>query len=503
MTKGEIQLLADGSLSFGNDLESDRNMIENYIENKGLIKNDEDLQVLKPTFPESLGNEKQFDKNNNDCDVNSNSMVNYVSNLKSPRLKRQVTRILSSDDPGDIDIENIEHILYIAIHANAGNSLNCCEEALIAHLKPETQDFCLNLANKFNLSRLRHEALNYSHVQPTCPAAETNTFSTVIEVCSGNNRNNNCQNYVSLFTCNTCASNRAITVLVYDSGFHRKCYRDLKRGRKISKNFQCCCVQEDCDRDPLVFWSCGKSVYRYDPLLNKCKKRASLRCKRSKFNLVACGDRCFVIGGIYQIKKVLEIEEYIVGKKVSGSSWKTVARLPGDSLPINPSTVICNGLIYVFSAILDISGKEKQNSTAVYVFNPSFYTVKYLTEIPFSFSQMKTCAIDSNIYLASNRGQMIRFTPSNCSVTVLTEQGSKCDNFGMFPLGTSVILTGGSGNGKCNNTIRQFCTIAERWETLPYKLPDCMEINGACLIKIPNDASGIIPFKDDNLFGPR
>lgn len=489
MTKGEILQVADNAMVFPtgcNDVD-----LEQIKENTKPI--DDVFQQIGPQCPNLV------DSNNNNNNIYNTDIVSYVANTKNPKLKRQLTRICSEDNPGDIDIENIEDVLKIAKSANSRNTLKCCEEALISHLSPETRDFCLNLANKYDLPRVRHEASDFPCVQPSCPAA--------LEPCPCATNNHifekDYQSYISLFTCNTCSSNRSVSVLVYDSRYGHKVAKDLKKGRRISKNFQCCCVQADCRTDPLIFWSFGESVYRYDPLLNKCKKRASLRSKRSKFNLVAYGHRCFAIGGVYQIRKVLDIEEFNAGKG-GNNSWKKVATLPGDSVPVNPSSVVCNGMIYIFSAILDINGELNQSSTAVYVFNPMVYTVKHLTDIPVFFNQMKTCAIDSNIYIASDAGHMVQFTPSNCSVTSLPNQISECRDFGMYSLGSSIILTGGSDrDGKCNNTFRKFCTIEKKWEVLSYKLPDYMVIDGVCDIKIPNTSSAIVPFYDVNLFGKR
>lgn len=91
-------------------------------------------------------------------------------------------------------------------------------------------------------------------------------------------RTENYREYYSLFTICSFGSKRTITTIVYDSNMRNRCYRDIKKGNKISKLFQCCCIQGDENIPPIIYWSFDSSVYQYDPLLNKCKKQASLKC---------------------------------------------------------------------------------------------------------------------------------------------------------------------------------------------------------------------------------
>ncbi|VDI49196.1 kelch-like protein 24/35 [Mytilus galloprovincialis] len=272
-----------------------------------------------------------------------------------------------------------------------------------------------------------------------------------------------------------------------------RCYRDIKKGNKISKLFQCCCIQGDENVPPVIYWSFGSSVYQYDPLLNKCRERASLKFKRAKFNMISHGNRCYVIGG------VLEIEEYNTKK----DSWKKVACLPGDAYPKNPSCVAYNELIYVFSAILDKEDEIKPNATAVYVFDPSTNIVKKLVEIPLSFNQMKTCVVGSFIYIASDEKHFLRFCPSQGSYFLLPEQMQECKDFGMFTKERSIVLAGGYFRDIKYKNIRVFCTDSGHWDTLSETLPDNMPIYGACKLKIPNSAGTIVPFYETNIFEKR
>lgn len=527
MTKGELPMPPQVSNGHNNGQEWSGlqipDALNNYLPSDEYIsQGDNKFQIIysgneiqkdsdKHSFPCS---DETNNNNIGDCQFN---IAEYVQNLPDVRVRKQLAKALSTDEPDEnLDIENIDHYLLVSKKSNLRNTLKCCENKLISNLNAVNCDEYYQLAKEYELRNLQSKALaiieriknpnecsNFTN--------QNNTFSTKGgEVCHnqcdnstrgsvGSSRTKNYKNYFSLFTCGTCGSKRTITTIVYDSNMRKRCYRDIQKGNKISKPFQCCCIQGDENNPPIVYWSFGSSVYQYDPLMNKCKQKSSLYCKRAKFSMISHGNHCYVIGGVYKSRKVLEIEEYNTKK----DSWKKVAYLPGDSLPIDPSCVVFDGLIYIFSAIVDIEGNIKPRATAVYVFNPRTQTVKQVAEIPFSFGQIKTCAVDSFIYIASDRKHFIRFCPSDGSCLSLPDQIQECKDFGMFTMETSIILAGGDCRGKENKDINVFCTVSGHWETLSEKLPDDMAIYGACELKIPNSAGTIVPFYETNLFEKR
>ncbi|XP_052088597.1 uncharacterized protein LOC127725574 [Mytilus californianus] len=525
MTKGELSMAPRESGGTNIDQELSGRMVpdalNNYLpSNEYMIQGDKEIlysgyEIQKDSGKHSFPYSDETNNNNiGDCQIN---IAEYVQNLPDGRVRRKLAKALSTDEPDEnLDIENMDHYLLVAKRSNLHNTLKCCENKLISNLNAVNCDAYYKLAEEYALRNLQSEAL--SIIKKTEKLDECSNFTNQNnnfsieggEVCNnqccnstrgsvGSSRTKNYKNYYSLFTCGSCGSKRTITTIVFDSNMRKRCYRDIKKGNNISKPFQCCCIQGDENNPPIVYWSFGSSVYQYDPLLNKCKKRASLYCKRAKFNMISHGNHCYVVGGVYMSRKVLEIEEYNTKK----DSWKKVAYLPGDSLPLNPSCVVFDGLIYIFSDILDIQGNRKTSATAVYVFHPSTKTVKQVAEIPYSFKQMKTCVVDSFIYIASDRKHFIRFCPSDGSHLSLPDQTQECKDFGMFTIEKSIILAGGDCRGTEYKDIHVFCTVSGHWETLSEKLPDDMAIYGACELKIPNSAGTIVPFYETNLFEKR
>lgn len=308
-------------------------------------------------------------------------MAEYVQNLPDKRLRKQLAKALSTDELNDrLDIENIDHYLFVAKRSNLRNTLQCCENELISDLSAVNCVAYFKLAKMYELSHLQTEALALA-LALKCNIYSIKECQLWIKQCDNstrgsleNSRTENYTEYNSLFTICSFWSKQTIKTIVYDSNMRNRCYRDIKKGNKISKLFQCCCIQGDVNVPPVIYWSLGRSVYQYDPLLNKCEKRASLKCKRAKFNVISHGKPCYVIGCVYMSRTVLEIEEYNTKK----DSWKTVVCLPGDAYPINSLCVAYNELIYVFSAILDREDEIKPNATAVYVCDPSTKIVKKL-----------------------------------------------------------------------------------------------------------------------------
>lgn len=462
--------------------------------------NSQDDYVQTYPVPTELNN------NNEQIDI-----AQYVQDLQSRSTKRTIARILSEDiNERDIDIENIEHYLVIAHRSHSQNTLKCCENKLISNLSSDNCVSYYKIAQHYDLKQLQAAAI----AVPLTRSSQTPKVSYPNNNCSSQNpgvgikqqdsnfqstpcqkSNTRYKSYTTLFTCGTAGSKRTVTAVVYDKTMKNRSYKNLQCGNKISKKFQCCCLQDDENDAPYVFWCFGKSVYRYDPILNKCKARASLACKRSKFCMVACAKHCYAIGGVYKSRKVLEIEEYSCSKK----KWKRVARLPRECLPIDSSCVVFNDLIYIFCAILNEDGKIKRCSTGVYVFNPARHTTKTLAEIPFSFNQIKTCVLGSFIYLASDKGHFIRYSPNDGTFIKCLDQILVCKDFGMYSRKNTVVLAGGKNtNGTYTDVIRTFCTVSGQWETLSATLPDCMTICGTCEIKIPSSAGSIVLFDETN-----
>ncbi|VDI53277.1 Hypothetical predicted protein [Mytilus galloprovincialis] len=505
MTKGELYLApgeSDGPVigqEFSGLLFSNEHRFNGYS----------GYEIQKDSEKHSFSNPD--DTNNNNIRDIKIDIAEYVKNLQDDRVRKKLVKALSTDEPDEnLDIENMNHYLLVAKRSNLHNTLICCENKLISNLNTVNCNAYYNIAQEYELRNLQSEAL--AIIKRTGNPDECSNFKNQnnnfsiegAEVSNnssrgslGNSRTKTFQDYYSLFTCGTCGSKRTITTIVYDSNMRNRCYRNIKKGKKISKQFQCCCIQGDENNPPIVYWSFGSSVYQYDPLRNKCKKRASLYCKRANFNMISHEDHCYVIGGVYKGRKVLEIEEYNM------NSWKKVAYLPGDSLPINPSCVVFDGLIYIFSSILDIDNKIKPGVTAVYVFHPRTKAVKYAAEIPFSFKQTKTCVVDSFIYIASDKKHFIRFCPSDGSCISLHDQIQECKDFGMFTMDKSIVLAGGDCRGKEYKDINVYCTVSGHWETLSEQLPDDMAIYGACELKIPKSAGTIVPFYETNLFKKR
>ena len=461
---------------------------------------EDDYKQTSPVSTELSNNNEQID------------IAQYVQNLQSRCAKRTIYRFLSEEiNESDIDIENIEHYLVIAHRSKSQNTLKCCENKLISNLSSDNCVSYYTTAEHYDLKQLQAAATavfqtNCSGQKPEVSSHNNNYSSqnpgVSIKQQDCNFQSSPCQksitrykSYSTVFTCGTAGSKRTVTAVVYDKTMRIRSYKNLQCGDKISKQFPCCCLQDDENDDPYVFWCFGQSVYRYDPILNKRKKKASLACKRSKFCMVACAKHCYAIGGVYQSRKVLEIEEYSCSK----NKWKRVARLPRECLPIDSSCVVFNDLIYIFCAILNEDGNIKGCSTGVYVFNPVRHTVKPLAEIPFSFNQIKTCVLGSFIYVASDKGHFIRYSPNDGTFIKCLDQILVCKDFGMYSRDNTVVLVGGKNtNGTHSDVIRTFCALSGQWETLSDTLPDCMTICGTCEVKIPSSAGAIVPFYDIN-----
>lgn len=429
---------------------------------------------------------------NNDINANHVHEINiaeYVQNLPEDVRNKIAgffgTGIISEEL---IDVENIEHYLVVSRHSNPLKS--ACELKLLSTLDCSNCLLYITIAESYGLASLgvsaRQVLLNsqiYTNRQTESPREDT--------------RCKTYKCYRTIFTCDTnCAKRkRVISAVVFNSENEIKCYRNIKKGDKISKQFQCCCIQDDADHPPYVYWSFGKCFRRYDPILNKCKNLASLQYSRSKFSLVAYNQRCYAIGGICQGQTVRQIEEYDTKRK----SWTTVCELPPDCQMTYSSCVLFENLIYIFSAA---THREHacQNRTIVCVFDPRAKTVSLQADSPMSFNQIKACVVGTKIYLASDNNDFLVYNPVNGSFNKETNQIVKCKDFGMYCENGNVCLVGGiNEDGKCNNSIRKFCTESGRWERLSHKLPDCMAVYGTCEVKIPNTCA-IVPFYETKLF---
>lgn len=392
-----------------------------------------------------------------------------------------------------VDIENIEHYLVVSRHCHHLKSV--CESKLLSTLNSVNCQNYLAIAEQFGLVLLQtsaHQVYKNNFSNSTHPLLKSADLTGAPQ---SQTKKTSCKTFNTFFTCDTTSGKRALTTVVLDSTEQVKCYRNIKKGDKISKQFQCCCMQDAEDHPPYVYWSFGKCFYRYDPVLNKYKKLSNFRYSRSKFSLISHNQFCFAIGGTSDGKTVRQIEEYNVCQR----SWKTVSTLPVECQMSYSACVLYDNNIYIFSAATNKDGCS-QNRTVVCVFDPVKKSTDIVAEIPLSFTQIKACVLDSQIYLASDEGDFIRFDPSNNCFVRCQNQIMKSKDFGMYTDDDCILLAGGcNSDGKCNNMIRKFCPVTGLWTRLSAKLPDCMAVYGTCHIKIPTTCS-IIPFYETKLF---
>lgn len=394
-----------------------------------------------------------------------------------------------------IDIENIVHYLVVSRHSNILKS--ACESKLLSTLNSSNYVHYLSIAERFGLESLRASS---QQIYENDYLKRNNQSNKPTEVKQPSKQSlvttTNYKSYRAMFTCDTSAAKRSITAVVLNGQQEIKCYRKIKEGNSISKQFKCCCIQYDEEHPPYVYWSFGKSFCRYDPILNKYKKLEPLKFSRSNFCLIAHNQDCYAIGGTYKGRTVRQIEEYDIKKK----NWKVVSEIPNDCQMAYSSCVVFHDLIYIFCAATSRENCS-QNRTIICVFDPVTKATHLQSEITMSFTQIKVCAADSHIYLASDDGDFIRYSPNNCSFVKCRDQLFKCKDFGMYNEHGSIFLTGGiNKDGKCNNSIRKYCTVSGHWERLDLKLPDCMSVYGTCEVKIPKTACGIVPFYETQLF---
>lgn len=395
-----------------------------------------------------------------------------------------------------IDIENIIHYLVVSRHSN--NLKSACESKLLSTLNSANYIQYLNIAERFGLESLRtssHQIYESDYLK------RNNQLNKPTEVRRSSKQSlvttTKYQSYRAMFTCDTTAAKRSISTVVLNGEQEIKCYRKIKEGNSISKQFKCCCIQCDEEHPPYVYWSFGKSFCRYDPILNKYKKLEPLKFSRSNFCLIAHNQNCYAIGGTCKGRTVRQIEEYDIKKK----NWKVVSEIPNDCQMAYSSCVVFQDLIYIFCAATNRENCS-QNRTIICVFDPvTKVTHNLQADIPMSFTQIKVCVADSNIYLASDDGDFIRYSPNNRSFVKCCDQLFKCKYFGMYNENGSIFLTGGiNEDGKCNNSIRKYCAVSGHWERLDLKLPDCMSVYGTCEVKIPKTACAIVPFYEAKLF---
>lgn len=420
----------------------------------------------------------------------------YVQNLPE-HVRNKIAGFLRTGniDQDQIDIENIEHYLIVSRYSSPLKSI--CEAKLLSTLNFENCFMYLVISERFDLTYLK-----------LCSKQLCDNFNTQREGVvkpdlsdqqneeSQNSRDKTYTSYNTLFTCNTTGSGKkSLTALVLNSKNDVKCYRTLQKGKKISKNFQCCCLQDHEAEPPYMMYSFGKCFWMYDPVLNKCKKLPSMRFPRSNFSLVAHNKKCYVIGGEKKGKNVKTIEVYNPIKK----SWKNLVELPTENMVTSISTVSLENNIYIFCSEKS-ENDINSNKLSAYLFDTKQNILYKANDIQLSFSQVKACAREGLIYLACDSGDFLAFNPRTHNFGSCREQIIKCRDFGMFTDGSDIFIVGGiNSEEKCNNIIRQFCPSNRSWVKLSKTIPDCMPVYGMCEVKVPNSYS-IVPFYESKFF---
>jgi hypothetical protein len=61
--------------------------------------------------------------------------------------------------------------------------------------------------------------------------------------------------------------------------------RLTQQGKKITHEFRVCCLHDDVEDTPYMFWSCGKTVSRYDPIANTSKRCKPLKLRHCNFTI--------------------------------------------------------------------------------------------------------------------------------------------------------------------------------------------------------------------------
>ena len=406
-------------------------------------------------------------------------------------VKKEIVNILRTGiiTENALSVDQIEHFLAVSQYSNPLKT--ACEEKLLRTLSASNCWNFLSIAERFGLLLLRDAAI--AHIENGCIKALVECPYIVEN--TGQSTDDGYRHYNALFTIKQ--SKQAVQTIVLDSSQDVRCYRNLKQGKKITHEFRVCCLHDDVEDTPYMFWSCGKTVSRYDPIANTSKRCKPLKLRHCNFTMVANNRRCYVIGGSYKGQNIQDIDQFDVDRK----KWTNIAKLPPNVKTTNTACVVVADLIYILTPIIR-NVISDECGMAVCTFNPEREIVNIIAKIPLRFNQIKACVHGRNIYVASDEGHFLRFNTVDNSAIMLQSQFIQCKDFGMYSCESSIFLVGGVNiDGTLNDVISKYCTVTGAWQRLHKRLPDKISIYGSCVVKVPkcsDTAITFVPFYESN-----
>lgn len=300
---------------------------------------------------------------------------------------------------GKSDESDLEYIVHVLTNSKHSNPLKyAIEEQLIVALCPANCRSSLLIAERYALQSLKEAAIKIIQ-SDGCQTENEYIPESVV----GNESyipENNCilakdlsyVRYTAVFTVNI--STRAVQVVVLDSEQDVKCHRYLKKSKNISGEFKACCLHDSREDTSFLYWTCGKTFFKYDTIMNRNKTCKPLKCRRCNFTLVGHAGNCFVIGGVYQGQRIPDIEEY----SVKNNTWRRVASLPFNVLTTNLSCVSVGNVIYIFAAFNQHESSQ-QHELAVCLFNPDLTSINVIAAIPVKTQQIRSVYLERTFTL--------------------------------------------------------------------------------------------------------
>lgn len=436
------------------------------------------------------GNIDKFSCNAEDSRLNHIHIPEHIQTFPAC-VKNEIVNILRTGiiTENALNIDQIEHFLAVSQYSNPLKTV--CEEKLLRTLSASNCWNLLSIAERFGLLLLRDAAI--THIESGCLKKLVECPYIVDNV--EQSTDDGYKHYNVLFTIKQ--SKQAAQTIVLDSSQEIRCYRNLKQGKKITHEFRVCCLHDDVEDTPYVFWSCGKTVFRYDPITNTSKRCKPLKLRHCNFSMLAHRRHFYVIGGSYKGQNIPDIDQFDVDRK----SWTKIAKLPPNVKTTNTACVVVADLIYILTPIIQ-NEISAECGMVVCTFNPEREIVNIITKIPLRFNQIKACVHGRYIYVASDEGHFLRFNTVDNSVIMLQSQFVQCKDFGMYSCESSIFLVGGVNiDGTLNDVINKYCTVTGCWQRLRKRLPDKMSIYGSCVVKVPkcSDAAiTFVPFYENN-----
>lgn len=431
---------------------------------------------------------------------------NEISSGKSYNINRKDNlynkEIIFGEAKGETDESGVENIVQILTNSKHSSQLKyAIEEQLIIALCPANCRSLLLIAERYALQSLKDAAIKIIESLIGCKTVSEESHKCVFGNASYTSENNcifandfSYNRYTAVFTVNI--SKRAVQVVVLDSEQDVKCHRYLEQGKEISAEFKACCLHDSKEDTSFLYWTCGKTFFKYDTIMNRNKACKPLTSRRCNFTLVGHAGSCFVIGGIHQGQRITDIEEY----NVKTNSWRRVASLPSNIHTTNLSCVSVGNVIYMFVAF-DQQESLQEHELAVCLFNPDLTSINIIATIPVKTLQIRTCVLGKDIYIASSNGDFLKFNTESNLVKDLQRQNLICKEFGLYTCGNAVYLAGGvnTSNAKLNDVICKFSPLSGTWQNLCQTLPDQMPIYASCEIKVcRKPETTIVPFYENN-----